>query len=137
MTVLSKLPALRALHDDLAQLAAGERVAVGMTEAARRGRTAGVYKVCVPWVGDFWLTGPQRAVVQELTEALGSRSQDIDERVLVGIAGATGRKLRDVFTGVEGWEQLVVRGKRAGTYRLAAPPEAAGEADVARVPDED
>jgi len=136
-SIMGRLVTLQSLRDELEQLAAWDRVREAGDRRERerdrreQGRAPGVERVEIPWAGSWWLTAPQRRVVAVLLEALGSRSQDVDERVLSRAAGAPpGAKLRDVFAGVEGWDRLVLRGARAGAYRLAPPPEDGGEEDA-------
>lgn len=111
---------LDALYRDLSRLSVSESA-----RAAARGSPGPDWsRVAVPWVGEFLMSRPQRAVVRELLDALTSASPEVDQRQLLRAAGSGARRLADLFRGSEAWGRLVVPGERAGHYRLPAPPDA-------------
>ena len=104
--------------EDAAKRSGGLKVAAGRD----------VNRVSWPGLGDYWLTGPQLAVVRELASALlHSARPEVDEVHLLRVAGTKHRRLRDVFYRSPAWGELVLSAG-AGQYRLFAP--------VASMPDD-
>jgi len=109
---LARYPTLLALQEDLTRLSATEAALVA----------DGLNPVAYPGLNTMLLTAPQLAVVSELMAALvGSRTPEVDQGHLLRASGSDAVRLREVFAGSRAWGTLVVPGRRAGCYRLAAP----------------
>lgn len=135
---LVRFPILRGLLEDLTKLNTQEvsrRAAVAHQVRESRDVTT----VSIPWVGEFHLTGPQRAVVRELIDSLVNCSNPcVEERVLLLRSKSQARSLEELFKGSPAWGVLILRGAAPGTFQIAPPPDGEPvEEEVVREPVEE
>jgi hypothetical protein len=84
------------------------------------------YRSCVWGKTTYSFTTMQASVVGLLAEARARGTPDLAKETLLEEAGSArtsqDARLRDVFRGNPALGQMIVRGERKGTYRLADPP---------------
>lgn len=78
-----------------------------------------------PWPepATYRLSEKQGKVVARLWDAWQDGEPEVDQAELLTAAESEGTRLRDLFRGAPAWGALVVPGARAGSYRLAGPPD--------------
>lgn len=123
----SDYPTLSGLFVDLTRM---EKVGVIQSGSATlkggakiqftRGRQIG--RLNWPGVGDFWLDRQQQEVVAVLMEAYFECDvPDVPDATLLRAIESKENHIAKVFRGTDAYGKLVVKGKRPGTSRLAAP----------------
>lgn len=80
-------------------------------KGAARPRADVLHPLRLPGVGEFLVTAAQAVHVRRLLEA-----------AVKGRPELPAARIRRAFAGSPAWGRLVVRGKAAGTCRLARPP---------------
>jgi hypothetical protein len=126
IVALNRYPTLNKMLDELTELNVREvsrkREDRGKGVSLSEGRD--VLQVCVPWVGEFLLSGPQREVVRQLLHAMTHcRNPEMDERTLLSRAGVKSGRLSDLFAKNKAWDTLIIRGSSPTSYRIAPPPD--------------
>jgi hypothetical protein len=79
----------------------------------------------VHWYGDdFAFTPTQAACVKVLWLAWENGTPELGQATILEhpVVEAESRRLVDVFKGHPAWDKMIVKGRTAGTYRLAVPP---------------
>jgi hypothetical protein len=73
------------------------------------------------WDGtDYTFTPTQAACVKVLWAAMENGTPDVGQQyILVEGAGAESQSLKDVFKGSRAWRNMIVKGEKQGSYRLA------------------
>ena len=66
----------------------------------------------------YTLTSLEAQVVQILYEQYLNGTPDVGKDYILEELGAKSKNMRDVFQSCKGWQNLIKKGERKGTYRL-------------------
>ncbi len=85
--------------------------------AAKEFTASGDYRYIMLNGEEFHLGDVQARIVEQLHDAIRSRTQWVHGKILLNNSGSQAIRLRDVFKGKKGWEKIIISNRR-GSYRL-------------------